>query len=118
MEVYKTFTIEAARSLPKLPDEHPCQKVHGHSFKITITVEGNIDEKTGFVMDFIEIDSAFKPIHELIDHTYLNDINGLDNPSSENLCRWIWKKLGPSLSGLKKIEIKETDSTGCIYKGE
>ncbi len=117
MEVYKTFAIEAARSLPKLPDEHPCQKVHGHSFKITVTVEGEIDHTTGFVMDFSDIDSAFRPIHELIDHAYLNDIKGLENPSSENLCRWIWEQLSPSLKGLKQIEIKETESTGCIYKG-
>lgn len=118
MEVYKTFAIEAARSLPKLPGEHPCHKVHGHSFKITLTVEGDIDQTTGFVMDFCDIDSAFRPIHELIDHAYLNDINDLEDPSSENLCRWIWKQLSPSLKGLKQIEIKETESTGCIYKGE
>ena len=118
MNVYKTFAIEAARSLPNLPDGHPCQKVHGHSFKVTITVEGDINQNTGFVMDFADIDSAFKPIHELIDHSYLNDINGLEDPSSENLCRWIWKQLDLSLNGLKQIEVKETESTGCIYKGE
>ena len=72
MNVYKTFAIEAARSLPNLPDGHPCQKVHGHSFKVTITVEGDIDQNTGFVMDFADIDSAFKPIHDQIDHSYLN----------------------------------------------
>ena len=97
MNVYKTFAIEAARSLPNLPDGHPCQKVHGHSFKVTITVEGDIDQNTGFVMDFADIDSAFKPIHELIDHSYLNDINGLEDPSSENLCCWICKQLNRSL---------------------
>ena len=118
MEVYKTFAIESARSLPKLPDEHPCSKVHGHSFKITLTVEGEIDQTTGFVMDFSDIDSAFRPIYEIIDHAYLNDIKGLEDPSSENLCRWIWKQLSPSLKGLKQIEIKETESTGCIYKGK
>mgnify|MGYP003323155375 FL=1 len=118
MEVYKTFAIEAARSLPKLPDDHPCKKVHGHSFKITVTVEGEIDQATGFVMDFADIDSAFRPIYERIDHKYLNEINGLENPSSENLCRWIWKQLDLSLNGLKQIEVKETESTGCIYKGE
>ena len=104
MEVYKTFAIESARSLPKLPDEHPCRKVHGHSFKITVTVEGEIDQATGFVMDFADIDSAFRPIYERIDHKYLNEINGLENPSSENLCHWIWKQLDLSLNGLKQIE--------------
>jgi 6-pyruvoyltetrahydropterin/6-carboxytetrahydropterin synthase len=118
MNVYKTFSIEAARSLPNLPDGHPCRNVHGHSFKITITVCGEVDEHTGFVLDFSSIDAAFKPIHDQIDHTYLNKIDGLDNPSSENLCKWIWAELIPSLPGLSQIEIKETDSTGCIYKGE
>ncbi len=118
MNVYKTFSIEAARSLPNLPDGHPCRNVHGHSFKITITVCGDVDEHTGFVLDFSNIDTAFKPIHDQIDHTYLNKIDGLDNPSSENLCKWIWAELIPSLPGLSQIEIKETDSTGCIYKGE
>lgn len=118
MEVYKTFAVEAARSLPHLPDDHPCKRIHGHSFKITITVNGQINEDTGFVMDFSEIDSVFSPIHEMIDHAYLNEIKGLENPSSENLCQWIWSKLSSSLPGLKKIEIKETESTGCIYQGE
>ena len=118
MEVYKTFAVEAARSLPNLPNEHPCRRIHGHSFKITITVEGEIDKTTGFVMDFSDIDFAFRPIHEIIDHAYLNDIKGLENPSSENLCHWIWKQLSPSLKELKQIEIKETESTGCIYKGK
>ena len=118
MEIYKTFAVEAARSLPNLPDGHPCKKIHGHSFKITITVAGQIDENTGFVMDFSEIDSSFSPIHKLIDHSYLNDLEGLDNPSSENLCKWIWSKLKNSLHDLKRIEIKETESTGCIYRGE
>ncbi len=118
MEVYKTFSIEAARSLPNLPEGHPCKKIHGHSFKITITVEGQINEDIGFVIDFSEIDTAFSSVHKIIDHSYLNDIKGLENPSSENLCKWIWTKLIDSLDGLKKIEIKETDSTGCIYKGD
>ena len=118
MEVFKTFSIEAARSLPNLPDDHPCTNVHGHSFKITITVSGDINETTGFVIDFDNIDTAFKPIFQMIDHSYLNDIEGLENPSSENMCRWIWTRLAPTLTGLSQIKIKETDSTGCTYKGE
>ena len=118
MEVFKTFSIEAARSLPNLSDEHPCTNIHGHSFKITITVSGDINETTGFVIDFGDVDTAFKPIFQMIDHSYLNDIEGLENPSSENMCRWIWIRLAPTLPGLSQIEIKETDSTGCTYKGE
>ena len=118
MDIFKTFSIEAARSLPNLMDGHPCKKVHGHSFKIRINVSGNVDEQTGFVMDFGDIDALFKPIYDMLDHSYLNDIEGLENPSSENLCRWIWERLTPSLPGLSQIEIKETDTTGCIYKGD
>ena len=118
MNVFKTFTIEAARSLPNLPDGHPCKNIHGHSFKITITVTGNVDNKTGFVMDFGDIDETFNPLLSKLDHSYLNNIEGLENPSSENVCQWIWERLAPSLPGLSQIDIKETDSTGCIYKGE
>ena len=118
MNVFKTFTIEAARSLPNLPDGHPCKNIHGHSFKITITVTGNVDNKTGFVMDFGDIDETFNPLLSKLDHSYLNDIEGLENPSSENVCQWIWERLAPSLPGLSQIDIKETDFTGCIYKGE
>ena len=118
MNVYKTFSIEAARSLPNLSDDHPCKKVHGHSFKITITISGEIEPQTGFVLDFNDITTAFKPIKKQIDHVYLNDINGLENPSSENLCIWIWNKLLKALPTINQIEIKETDSTGCIYKGD
>jgi len=118
MNVFKTFTIEAARSLPNLPDGHPCKNIHGHSFKITITVTGNVDNKTGFVMDFGDIDETFNHLLSKLDHSYLNDIEGLENPSSENVCQWIWERLAPSLPGLSQIDIKETDSTGCIYKGE
>lgn len=118
MIVYKKFTIESARSLPNLSDNHPCSRVHGHSFKIIISLEGSINTKTGFVFDFSDIEKAFNPIKNKLDHVYLNDIDGLENPSSENLCIWIWEKLKVRLPELFKIEIKETSSTGCIYKGE
>ena len=118
MIVYKKFTIESARSLPNLPDNHPCKRVHGHSFKIIISLEGSTNKKTGFVIDFSDIEKAFNPIKNILDHVYLNDIEGLENPSSENLCIWIWDKLKIKLPELFKIEIKETSSTGCIYKGE
>ena len=118
MIVYKKFNIESARSLPNLPKTHPCHNIHGHSFKIIISVKGTIDEQNGFVIDFQEIENAFKPIKTMLDHTYLNEIKDLSNPSSENICVWIWDKLVSVLPNIYKIEIKETDSTGCIYRGE
>ena len=118
MIVYKKFNIESARSLPNVPENHPCHRLHGHSFKIIISVEGQIDEQSGFVTDFQEIEDAFNPIKEILDHSYLNDIKGLSNPTSENICIWIWNKIESSIPNICEIEIKETDSTGCKYKGE
>lgn len=118
MEIYKAFTIEAAHRLPNLPDDHKCARLHGHSFTIEIHVSGDVDETTGWVMDFSDISKAFKPVFESLDHRYLNDIDGLENPTSENLAKWIWKKLGSSLPLLTSVVIKETCTSGCIYKGK
>jgi len=117
MEIYKAFTIEAAHRLPNLPDDYKCSRLHGHSFMIEIHVSGNIDEATGWVMDFADISKAFKPLFECLDHHYLNDINGLENPTSENLAKWIWQKLESSLPLLTSVVIKETCTAGCIYTG-
>ena len=116
IRITKKFRFEAAHALYSYDGK--CKNIHGHSFKIKITVKGTVKEETGFVMDFSEIDSAFSPIFKMIDHAYLNELDGLTNPSSENLCKWIWSKLIDSLPNLKRIEIKETESTGCIYEGE
>ena len=118
MDIFKIFSIEAARSLPNLPNNHPCKNVHGHSFKVKIVVRGRVNENTGFVIDFSEIDLAFKPLVTQLDHKYLNDVPGLENPSSENMCQWIWLNLKPKLPGLYKIVIQETESTGCSFKGD
>ena len=118
MIVYKKFNIESARSLPNLSDEHPCSQLHGHSFQIILKVSGELNEKTGFIIDFQEIEDIFNPIRKLLDHAYLNNIKGLENPTSENMCKYIWGKIKPKISGLVEIEIKETYSTGCIYRGD
>jgi len=118
MDIYKKFSIEAAHLLPNLPEEHKCRRLHGHSFQIEIHVEDAVDETTGWVMDFAEISRVFQPLFDQLDHHYLNDIEGLENPTSENLARWIWKKLKPDLSNLSAIHVQETCTAGCIYKGE
>ena len=118
MIVYKKFNIESARSIPNLPKTHPCHHIHGHSFKIIISVKGPVNKQNGFVTDFQDIDDAFSPFKKELDHSYLNDIEGLQNPTSENICIWIWNKIQSSLPNIYKIEIKETDSTGCIYEGK
>ncbi len=118
MDIYKEFTIEAAHLLPNVPEGHKCRRLHGHSFRIEIHVEGDIDPKLGWVMDFIQLKSKFNPIFEQLDHNYLNEIEGLENPTSENLARWVWLKLLPDLPALKKIVVKETCNSGCIYQGK
>lgn len=118
MEIYKEFTFEAAHHLPNVPPEHKCRRLHGHSFRVSIHVDGNIGEKSGWVMDFADIKSAFDPLYKILDHNYLNEIEGLENPTSENLAVWIWQKLKPGLAALSKIEIKETCTSGCIYYGD
>ena len=118
MEIYKDITFEAAHLLPNLPDDHKCRRLHGHSFKVRITLDGPIQENVGWVEDFSDIKKTFQPIYDQLDHLYLNDIEGLDNPTSENLAKWIWEKIVNKLENLIAIEVKETCSSGCIYRGE
>ncbi|MFK7863954.1 MAG: 6-carboxytetrahydropterin synthase QueD [Pseudohongiellaceae bacterium] len=118
MQIYKEFTFEAAHRLPFVPQDHQCARLHGHSFAIRIMVEGDVDVESGWVIDFAEISTAFKPILKQLDHYYLNDISGLENPTSENLAKWIWQRLKPGLPLLSEIEIKETCNSGCRYKGD
>lgn len=118
MEIVKEFTFEAAHRLPNVPSDHKCFRLHGHSFQIHVHVSGSVGEETGWVIDFANIKTAFSPLHEMLDHNYLNEIEGLSNPTSENLARWIWTRLHPRLSGLSQIIVKETCNTACIYRGE
>lgn len=118
MELYKDFTFEAAHHLPNVPNGHKCRRLHGHSFGVRILVSGPVGEHTGWVMDFADIKAAFKPIYDRLDHYYLNDIEGLENPTSENLARWIWRELKPGLPQLHMIEIRETCTSGCRYFGD
>ena len=118
MEIFKEFTIEAAHQLPNVPHGHKCARLHGHSFKIEVHVRGPIQESAGWLIDFAEIKEAFRPIHEQLDHRFLNEVEGLRNPTSENLSRWIWHRLRPRLPLLSRVVVRETCTTGCIYEGE
>jgi 6-pyruvoyltetrahydropterin/6-carboxytetrahydropterin synthase len=118
VEIYKDFTFEAAHLLPNVPHGHKCGRLHGHSFLIRLYIAGDIDPHTGWLMDFSDIKQIFKPIYEQLDHNYLNDIPGLENPTSENLAIWIWQQLKPILSALSQVEVRETCTSGCIYRGE
>ncbi len=117
MDIFKAFTFEAAHMLPQVPEGHKCKRLHGHSFRAEIHVTGRVGEK-GWVMDFAEIKEAWQPMHGVLDHHYLNEVKGLENPTSENIARWIWVRLKPDLPGLSKIVLHETCEAGCIYMGD
>ena len=110
--------MEAAHLLPNVPENHKCRRLHGHSYRIEIHVDGAVDEHSGWVRDFADIGAAFQPVFEQIDHRYLNEIEGLENPTSENLARWIWQRVQPLLPGLAAVRIWETCTSGCIYEGD
>ena len=116
-EIYKEFTFEAAHRLPRLPATHKCWRLHGHSFRIGIGVEGAVDDDLGWVIDFGAFKGFFKPLEEALDHRYLNEIAGLENPTSENLAIWIWERLSSALPDLIYVRVHETCTSGCIYRG-
>ncbi|KZX58800.1 6-carboxytetrahydropterin synthase QueD [Halioglobus sp. HI00S01] len=118
MEIYKEFHFEAAHRLPNVPEGHKCARLHGHSFIVRLTVAGPVGDESGWVMDFSDLKAAFKPILDQLDHYYLNDIEGLENPTSENIARWIWDRLSPRLPQLSTVEIRETCTSGCVYRGQ
>jgi len=118
MRLFKDFSFEAAHRLPNVPAGHKCARLHGHSFQVRVTVEGPVGAESGWVLDFADLKAAFGPVYDRLDHRYLNEIPGLENPTSENLARWIWRELEATLTGVVEIEVRETCSTGCIYRGE
>ena len=117
MELFRVFRIEAAHRLPNVPPDHKCARLHGHSFRIEVHLTGEVDQRSGWVVDFSDISEAFSPIHSQLDHHYLNEIPGLENPTSENLAKWIWTRLAPNLPLLSRIVIQETCNCGCSYEG-
>jgi 6-pyruvoyltetrahydropterin/6-carboxytetrahydropterin synthase len=117
MEIYKVFTVEAAHRLPNVPAGHKCGRLHGHSFKIEIHLSGEVESQSGWVQDFADIKTVFQPLYDRLDHNYLNEVEGLENPTSENLARWIWERVQPELPLLSKIVVNETCTCGCIYEG-
>jgi 6-pyruvoyltetrahydropterin/6-carboxytetrahydropterin synthase len=117
MEIYKEFRFEAAHRLPNAPPGHKCQRLHGHSFRFEVHVVGDVDETAGWVVDFADIATAARQVVRHLDHRYLNEIEGLDNPTSEVLARWIWDRVEPSIPGVVTVVVNETCTTGCIYRG-
>jgi len=118
MDVFRVFQIEAAHRLPHVPEGHKCARLHGHSFRIEVHVSGELGTDSGWVMDFAELKAAFQPLFEQLDHRCLNEVDGLDNPTSEHLARWVWARLRADLPGLSKVVVQETCNAGCVYRGD
>jgi 6-pyruvoyltetrahydropterin/6-carboxytetrahydropterin synthase len=112
------FRFEAAHRLPHVPEGHKCARLHGHSFRVELAVEGPVNPHTGWFMDFGELYALWAPLHEVLDHHYLNEVVGLENPTSEVLSRWIWQKLKPSLAALCRVTVFETCESRCEYEGQ
>ena len=128
MDIFRVFQVEAAHFLPNVPEGHKCARLHGHSFRIEVHVSGPVGEQDGWVMDFADLRRIFQPLFDQLDHHCLNEIEGLENPTSENLAKWIWQRLivdfqggGPGEANqkkLSKIVVQETCNAGCIYHGD
>jgi 6-pyruvoyltetrahydropterin/6-carboxytetrahydropterin synthase len=118
VELHRDVTFEAAHRLPHVPPGHKCARLHGHSFRIRLVVRGPVDPYTGWLMDFGDIKAAWAPLDAQLDHYYLNDIPGLENPTSEVLAKWIWDRLRPTLPRLHVVKVHETCTSGCEYRGE
>jgi 6-pyruvoyltetrahydropterin/6-carboxytetrahydropterin synthase len=118
VRLVKSFTFEAAHVLPTFPPGHKCRRLHGHSFQVEIAVEGEADEARGYLVDYGEIKQACDPIRQRLDHYYLNEIEGLENPTSEVLARWIWQRLAPALPLLAAVIVHETCTSRCEYGGD
>ncbi|GAB1406161.1 6-carboxytetrahydropterin synthase QueD [Thermomonas brevis] len=117
MDIFKIFTIEAAHRLPNVPAGHKCARLHGHSFRIELHLRGEPDPELGWVMDFAELKAAFQPVYDRLDHHYLNDIPGLENPTSERLAAWLWEQVKPRVPLLSEVVVHETCTSGCRYRG-
>jgi 6-pyruvoyltetrahydropterin/6-carboxytetrahydropterin synthase len=117
MEIFKKYTFDCAHYLPNVSEDHKCKKVHGHTYHLTLYFEGEIDLKYGWIIDFADIKKIVEPTIQLLDHTFLNEIEGLENPTCERMSEWLWNQIKPKISVLSKIKLKETPTSGAIYKG-
>ena len=119
VELTKEFTFEAAHRLPMVPADHKCFRMHGHGFRVEIVVAGEIDPAMGWLVDYADITAVVDPlVRGELDHRTLNDVPGLENPTSELLCVWLWRRLSPALPGLASVTVHETCTARCTYRGD
>ncbi len=112
------FRFEAAHRLPRVPAGHKCERLHGHSFKIELAIEGPVDPQTGWFLDYAVLYAAWQPLYDQLDHRYLNEVEGLENPTSENLARWVWERVKAQIPQLAQVTVFETCDARCEYRGD
>lgn len=118
VRLIREYRFEAAHRLPNVPEGHKCARLHGHSFKIEVAIRGPVDPKTGWFIDYGDLDELWQPLHDRLDHRYLNEVDGLENPTSEVLARWVWQHLRPELPSLEKVIVHETCDARCEFEGD
>ncbi|BBB96613.1 MULTISPECIES: 6-carboxytetrahydropterin synthase QueD [Bradyrhizobium] len=118
MRISQAFKFEAAHRLPNVPETHRCHRMHGHSYRIELVLSGRVDPRTGFVIDFFELEEVLGPLLRQLDHHCLNDIRGLENPTAENIAIWIWDKIRPRLQQLSAVKVFETAECWAEYDGD
>jgi 6-pyruvoyltetrahydropterin/6-carboxytetrahydropterin synthase len=118
MQIFKQFTFDSAHFLPNVPAGHKCREMHGHTYRLVVYIEGELDPTVGWVMDFAELKRVIGPVVKAVDHKLLNDIPGLENPTCERIAIWIWDRIKPEIPLLKKIELHETPTSGVVYDGK
>jgi 6-pyruvoyltetrahydropterin/6-carboxytetrahydropterin synthase len=118
MKITQAFRFEAAHWLPGVPPQHRCHRMHGHSYRVELRLNGAVDPQTGFVVDFFDVQKAFGPLMRLMDHNCLNDVRGLENPTAENIAVWIWERMRPLLPQLCAVLVYETPDCWAEYAGE
>jgi 6-pyruvoyltetrahydropterin/6-carboxytetrahydropterin synthase len=118
MRLEHDLRFEAAHWLPRVPEGHRCRRVHGHSYLVTVVVEGPVDPESGWVVDYATLEAAVKPAVDALDHRLLNELDGLANPTSEAIAMWIWARVRPGLPGLVELRLHETHDTRCVYRGD
>ena len=118
MIIEKEFSFDSAHFLPYVADDHKCRRIHGHTYYVIITVEGQLDPKKGWLVDFGDLKTIVKPLIDSLDHRLLNTIPGLENPTAENIAIYIYNKLKPDLDILQSIEVRETPTSRVIYNGK
>ena len=117
MKIVQAFTFEAAHRLPHVPETHRCFRTHGHSYRVELRLEGPVDPHTGFVVDFFEVEAVFAPLLARLDHYCLNDVEGLENPTAENIAVWIFDRVKPHLQVLAAVAVYETPNSWAEYDG-